>query len=92
MVAITSSKSGSLEIQSASLPPRYYNNLKNARIEGFNPFLSDGVTTNPYATICILAEGQYILKDVYLNNVTIGGSSPATLAAALDSLNTYIAE
>ena len=92
MVAITSTKAGSLAIQAGTLPIRYYDNLKTVRVEGFNPFLPDGTTTNPYASVCILADERYIIKDVFLNNMTIAGVAPTTLAGALASINTLLAE
>lgn len=76
--------------------PEYFFNIKSAKLNGDNPFLSDGVTNNPSATVSLFYQegGQYLFKDIRMSDFTsIGGSAtPATLVLTMAAIAALVAE
>jgi len=100
-IALANAKPGSIVVTPSTignpyLTPEYYLNLTSVKLQGDNPFLADGVTTNPNATISLTAlnGNQKILTNVPISNITaIGGSAtPATLVLILAALAALISE
>lgn len=77
--------------------PEYFFNIKSAKLRGNNPFLADGVTNNPNATVSLFYQdggGQYLFKDIPISAFTsIGGvGTPASLTGVLTAIANLIAE
>src|SRR5580698_10320519 len=101
-LALANAKPGSIVLTPSTSPanpsavPRYWLNIKSADLQGSNPFLADGVTNNPNASVSLFSiEGEnYFFKDIKLSEFTqIGGSAtPATLVLTLAAIAALIAE
>jgi len=97
-IALANAKAGSIVITDSitTQAPQYYLNLKNVKLVGDNPFLANGSTLNPLASVSLfcLDEGAYLFKDLLMSSITtIGGvATPATLALTLAAIAALIAE
>lgn len=91
-LAISSPVAGSLLVQFSNFPPLYLTNLINVTVKGDNPFLPDGVTLNPDASIVVGGiNGEKDYEWFYSTITTIGGSAkPATLAGGVTAVANLI--
>lgn len=97
-IANVNGKAGSIVVASNTpgLMPEYYLNIKNAKLRGDNPFLVDGSTLNPQASISLwcFEMNTWLIKNMFMSTITtIGGvATPATLALTLAAIGALIAE
>lgn len=97
-ITLANAKTGSIVVTSNTPGdmPQYYLNIKCAKLRGDNPFLADGSTLNPQASISLwcFEMNTWLIKNMLMSSITnIGGSAtPATLALTLAAIAALIAE